>query len=458
MYRALLVALILLVTSPAHPAVFTVGPGGTHSTLQGALNAAVANGEDDEIRIRQGMVQTTASAVHAENFRLEITGGWAAGFGSAVADPSATVLTGSQLVQVLSLDIPAGDVLIRNLTLADGVADSGGGAHITVSNANFELAECRVIANTATGSTNVFGGGVRLVVDDDASAEIDRCLFANNNANSASAAGGGLSIAADDGSFVGRRLEFINNAAVGTATARGGGLSVDVGGIAPSVEFVRLTVRSNRVESNSASLGAGMHVRGSASLSGPFVEVEAAEFERNRRDGSAAGAAQLQLDAPDGNFTLRSVAALDGINVSGLRIDATAAAQFLTNNTTAAGNDADGIRHEDGSSNTQTQYNAIAFGNGGADLVVGDDGNGSVLTFGNLSGADPGVVDAANGNYRLASGSSAIDSCISSPAGGLGTLDADFGDRVVNGFVDCGAYEWSADNEDVVFGDGFEAL
>lgn len=460
----LLITLALASTSPVLAAVLTVGPGGAHSTLQSALNVAVSNGEDDEIRIRQGLLLTSATATHAENHRLEISGGWAAGFGSGVSDATLSVLTGNQAARVLDLSVTDGEVLIRNLTLFGGLAPTGAGADLGVNGpGRLELSDCVVSSNTADSDVGpvmppVFaaGGGVRLTVSTDGDAEISRCLFVNNVARPAAALGGGLALVSVDGSFLGNALEFVNNSAVGSGLAQGGAVLVDVGGADPSVEFTRLNVRNNRVDSDTAAVGAGMSILGAASTSGPFVTIEGAEFLRNRSDGTAPGAAQLELETSDGNFTLRSIAAVDGINATGLRIDATASAQVLVTNTTAAGNDIDGIRHEDGSSDTQAQYNAIAFGNGGADFVFGNDGNGASLSAGNLTATDPGVINAAAGNYRLATGSSAIDTCFPSPVGGLGTLDADFGARIVNGLVDCGAYEWSVDNEDRVFADGFE--
>jgi len=444
--------------------VLTVGPGGDFSSLQAALNVAVSNGENDEIRIRSGQFQTSATATHAEDFSLEITGGWNETFSQGVLDPGATVLTGTQAARVLSLDITEGDVLIRYLRIADGLATDGAGADVILRNqASFELADCEVIGNTASSVSVASGGGVRVTVDgftlgstNRAEAEIDRCLFVNNRALAADASGGGLAVNSIRGAFTGNRLEFFNNIAEGASEARGGAVVVDFNDSDAEVEFTRLTVRNNRIESDASAAGAGMHLQGSSTTSGPFVRLEGADFARNILDGSAPSAAQLEIEPLSGSFRLRSVAAVDGVGSSGVRIDARGSAQVFGVNITAAGNDLDGILQEDGTSNTLSQANVIAFANGGADLVLGDDGDGSVLSVTNLTGVDPGVIDAVGGNYRLQTGSSAIDSCSPSPLGGIGTLDADFGARVVNGQIDCGAYEWSADLEDTLFSDSFE--
>jgi hypothetical protein len=452
----LLLALAMAAGNPVTAAVLTVGPDGNFPSLQAALNVAQSNGEADEIRIQAGLLQTSAQATLAEDFFLEISGGWNASFDGAVDDASATELSGSQSQRVLSLAISAGDVLVRNLTLADGsAADGGAGVDITIEgNATFELARCRVLRNGVVASGAAGGGGVQILQVGNSTVELDRCVFAQNEVSAGTASGGGLQVTIEDGSFIGNGLEFFNNIASGTGIARGGAVAISAGGSGdPSVELRRLTVNNNAVDSDSSNVGAGLHLLTSPSISGPFVSVEGALFRRNRRNGSAAGAAQLEVNTSSGNVTLRSVAAVDGIDVSGLRVDAVSSAQAFVINTTAVNNDVDGIRHEDGSSNTQTQYNGIAFGNGAAQFVFGDDGNGNNLDFFNIVGTNPGFVDFAGGNYRLADGSSAIDSCLNSPVGGIGLIDADFGPRVVGSTVDCGAFEWTLDQ---VFGDRFQ--
>lgn len=457
-FRTLVITLAMAGSMPAAAAVLTVGPDGTYSNLQAALDVARNNGQDDEIRIQAGTLQTTAQVSYSEDFFLEIIGGWNSAFTSGVSDPAATVLSGGQAQQVLSMAVSDGNVLIRNLTLADGSSANGAGADFTVSNqARLELTQCEVLRNAAFGGTSASGGGVRVTLSSDATAEVSFCLFAQNQVQATTASGGGLMVVAPNGSFSGNTLEFINNAVVGSGSARGGAIAVDAGDQDPSVNFFRVRARSNRIESNTASLGAGIHVLTSPSLSGPFITFEGVEARGNRRDGSAAGAAQVEVQASAGNLTFRSVAAVDGVNASGVRIDATVDAQVFGVNITAAGNDVDGIRHEDGSSDTQAQFNAVAFGNGAAQFVLGNDGNGGVQSAGNLL-TDPGVIDAVNGDYRLATGSSAIDNCFNNPLGGIGTTDADFGARAIGPTVDCGAYEWSADNEDALFNDSFESI
>lgn len=69
---------------------------------------------------------------------------------------------------------------------------------------------------------------------------------------------------------------------------------------------------------------------------------------------------------------------------------------------------------------------------------------------------DPRFADAANGDYRLASSSGAIDNCSSQPTAGLGSIDADGNPRVENTLVDCGAFEFVPPPEELLFLNGFE--
>ena len=67
--------------TPGTAAILTVGPGGTHATVQAAIDDAQATPDDDELRLR-----ATTFFEHLELFesdtggRLEISGGWDAAF------------------------------------------------------------------------------------------------------------------------------------------------------------------------------------------------------------------------------------------------------------------------------------------------------------------------------------------------------------------------------------------
>jgi len=92
--------------------------------------------------------------------------------------------------------------------------------------------------------------------------------------------------------------------------------------------------------------------------------------------------------------------------------------------------------------------NSILYGNG-VDLYVA---NLTPAASNNLVGVNPGFVDPAAGNYRLAPGSPAENAGTNSPAAGLGTADCGGGVRVIDGVVDIGAFE----GVDLIFSDTFE--
>lgn len=122
-------------------------------------------------------------------------------------------------------------------------------------------------------------------------------------------------------------------------------------------------------------------------------------------------------------------------------------------NCTVAGNTGDGIENSNG---TLTLYNTIIAENTGTDIndYAGTvQGSNNLTTFDDWTGesennilvdsGQPLFEDAANGDYRLASGSQAIDGGDNSfvPSG----LERDLAgnSRISNGIVDIGAYEWS---------------
>lgn len=69
--------------------------------------------------------------------------------------------------------------------------------------------------------------------------------------------------------------------------------------------------------------------------------------------------------------------------------------------------------------------------------------------------ADPGFVDAASGNYRLAADSPLIDAGTDTPAGGAAGFDLDGAARILGAHIDIGAFELAPATE-AIFADGFD--
>lgn len=452
----LMPALAFALAAPAGAAVLTVGPDGDYADLDAALDVAAANGEDDNIRIQAGtlVIGQTASAVHAEDRFLEISGGWNASFDAGVTDPAATVLSGSGTGQVMALTVSAGEVIIRYLSLAEGSAPQGAGADLSVENsATLQFSDCIVRDNDVSGAAVSGGGGLRVNAFDSASVEVSRCRFERNTATATVlASGGGMLVVVNDGSFTSEGLVFEDNLVDSGASgsANGGGLAVDLGTSDGSATFRRLLVRGNLSSGALASGGAGMQVTSDGATQ--QLLVEGAQLVGNTDDSGLGQAAQLQVGAETGTLRLRSIAAVDGIGVAGVRIATNGEAQLIATNLTVAGNALDGYRHEAASSATQVLENSLAFGNGGADLATSNSVGGFSTFLNQVS--DPGVVDAAGGNYRLSAvATTAINQAWSAPVAGLGAIDADGRPRVVDVVPDLGAFEFLPV---AIFGNGFE--
>ena len=93
-------------------------------------------------------------------------------------------------------------------------------------------------------------------------------------------------------------------------------------------------------------------------------------------------------------------------------------------------------------------YNCIIYGNTYSDGFAAysgysadvDEGTGEGSSFYNCYTSDPSFVDAANGDYRLAAGSPCIDAGDNSYV--VGETDLSGNQRIVNGTIDIGCYEY----------------
>ena len=456
MNRFLIVLFITLIFSlPVRSEIFTVGFDGEFPSLELPLFIASLNGEDDEIRIQTGLHFTDdLFEIYADENTLEISGGWNDSFTSRVSDPSGTEITGLASTRVISLDIRAGSVWIHNLTLEGGRSEGGSGADLIVSgNARLELSDCLVENNLVITEDNGQGAGVRLAISDSAEVEITRCEFIGNVVSGPNASGGGLQINAMSGRFNGSDLYFFLNRAQGEGAINGGAISIHLGIADPIVDLKRLEIIGSSIFDGNSAQGSGLFA---SSMGGQQqFSIEGAEFIRNNRFNGPP-ASQIEVQASSGNHLLRSIVVVDGNSADGFVLEATGDAQILASNLTASANLGVGIRHESNSSAVQSIENSIAWNNQGGDLVASNVGTGALQLTQN-STSDPGVINAEINDYRLLANSSAIDNCMLDTIAGLGTFDANGGARLVNGQVDCGAYEWSGDEEDVLFKDAFES-
>jgi len=109
---------------PAQSAEFCVNDA---VTLQAALDTAGSNGENDTIRLVQGIYGGSFSFYAVEGYAITLLGGYGPGCGSRVIDPSNTALDGGGSVRPLllsyELDFGCGDIVLEGITFRNG--DSG---------------------------------------------------------------------------------------------------------------------------------------------------------------------------------------------------------------------------------------------------------------------------------------------------------------------------------------------
>lgn len=129
-------AMSLCASSLAHAATFCVSDG---EVLANAMRTAATNGQDDVIRIRAGVLRTTAffnsEATWDSDFgagdsdrNLTLSGGWNSGCTSQTIDPTLTVLDAQYFngaVRFRSDSLFSGQVSVSNFTITRGFSVPG---------------------------------------------------------------------------------------------------------------------------------------------------------------------------------------------------------------------------------------------------------------------------------------------------------------------------------------------
>ena len=216
--------------------VFTVGPAGTHATLQSAVTAATGLGGDHEIRIQEGVFDNGETFVSVnDNLSLTISGGWDSAFSEVTSDPSLTSLSGGTTTEIMNVRAEgSGTFRLENLTMTEGFTEqSGAGVFlVTLGSAIVEILDCHFLDNEAgldDGSTDSpFGAAIDASLRDESSLLIRACLFQGNTARGSSGASGSVTLSASndssvrvtESSFIGNEARSVQDSAVG------GGLKV----------------------------------------------------------------------------------------------------------------------------------------------------------------------------------------------------------------------------------------
>lgn len=430
----------LLPASAAFGAVLTVGPGGTYASVQSAIDVAVNTPGDDEIRIGIATYTERLNLFVTADERLDVSGGWNAMFDTRSNDPQLTVIDANQTGRVLLAEAYAGVIAFANLTLTRGLSNYSGGAGLTArAVGEVSLSDC-VVRDSVTRLDNAGAeaGGVSVVAYGNGRAELSRCHVHSNRVESQDsfARAGGVSAAAGGDSLVRVASNLIaDNVAASGVEGFAGGLD----GIA--FASGRLEIVDNLIAGNTADVYGGVNLFLVPDNTGAQLH-----FERNRVVGNISidpvPTVQVQVTGSTaGVLQVRDSLIAGGVGSGGLRAGRDGSAiVHLTNNTLA---DNDGV--------DLASQGGITIANTLADttqLFAGLD-----TLQNNLFDVDPGYVDRAEGDYRLAPTSPAIGAGTLTPPGGLGTLDLDGNARVRGLGVDIGAYEA---NDLRLFADGFE--
>ena len=456
-----------LLAAPTRAVIRTVGPTGSYATIQEAVDAAVAAGGYNDIRVAKGTYLENVVVPPAfASGTTDIRGGWELTFRVRSLDPAATVVDGGGSGRPFELEISGGRLQIEGFTITNGLATfdpggsfpsdlpEGGGVRAELTRgAKLFLVNNHIRGNRAlnappgSGYAYAHGGGVLANLQGASELTLRRNLITENLAasdnNESTGVGGGLWVRAVDGTRVlvqDNRIEE-NATRANNEQNTGSGVYIHLDNDASGV-FHGNTVARNRAERAGTS-GGNVGIGGALWLS--HDSSGTLDVRRNRwLDNTGSGSSIDQVDLlsnANGTifFTDSLVAGGDAAGVNALAFDESSL--HLTN-LTVTGNVTNGILAGGDPSATLTLFNSVLFRNG-TDLFTG---SGSPGVVANLIGIDPLFRDPAAGDYRLSSGSPAIDAGRNPlvPAERLGVHDLDGNARVANGVVDQGAYETGA--------------
>jgi hypothetical protein len=446
---ALPVELVCLAAS-AGATTFTVGAGGTHASVQAAVNAALAAGGDHEIRIRQGSFPERLNVPATFSGGLSVSGGWDAAFATRSEDAGLTVIAAAGLGRPLAVDVTAGTLRFEGLTLSGGLADHGGGVRARLrGSASLVLANVRIVDNAAAGA-EAKGGGVYAELSGSSRLTIEDSQVADNLAEGAEVVeAGGLFVGCAESSHFSLLRSSVerNRAASTDESGRGAGLTVICFG-AGSATIDDNLLADNEAVGSGQSFGYGVALSLLAADESPPTGEVVARRNRilgNQYSDEAAFADHVTLAVQGAEAAIvLSDSVVAGGSAGGVGASAVDGGVVRLTNLTVAGHQQLGVfdyRLAGGAApaGTVSLFNTIVFGNG-----TDTDLTSFVVRGSNLVGVDPRFVAPELADYRLEDGSPAIDAGTNTPPGGLGSTDVERRTRVTGGKVDIGAHEFGS--------------
>ena len=401
-------------------------------TIQAGINAAfsgdtvlVAPGTYNEAINFNGKAITLASEAGANGTTIDATG----------LDAS-----------VITIPTAAGPSTVDGFTLTGGKGtDAGNGARlgggINIQGGSVTIQNCGIVDNTAIGTTNPpssftsgRGGGIYAV---GTQIVVRRCAVISNSAGGdcGGGRGGGCYITSTNAQIVECAIEengASGGACAGTAQGEGGGIYLT----STSAAIVNSTINNNGVGGAGAG-AAGIYVSTTSNTALINCSVS-----KNHATQCCSAPGPVSSGIFSGGTLTIHCSTIVGNTLGGVG---------------GGLNPAGGVR---ASNNSVTISNSIVFGNAAAEifgnaLAVSDSCVEGGFAGANIIDEDPLFADLANGDYRLSDQSPCRD------IGDLSTLPPDDDDldgdgttkeyvpvdlggdrRIVNGFLDMGAFEW----------------
>ncbi len=448
----LFVCVVLAISSGVGAAVFTAGPGGAYSTIQGAIDAALAAGGDNYIKVRAESYDESLSIPDTMiSGSLTFLGGWDIWFAARNSDPASTTIHPSGDASAVVVEHVGGVVRFDGMTFTgERTGGYGGGVYAQIRGFSELYFDHCVIRDSTSGYA---GGGAYIKVLENAVLEILDCEIINNSVvNVNGGIGGGIYLYHNAGSTVNISWSSIRDnsvAAGGSSNAKGGGLFLEMWGY-------RFNMLDCELSGNALGSSTGDRQGSEAYLKvSQFPDLyQYVELRRNRYSstGSIGSASMLEVFSNPSNSQVATMITdswFSGGAGAGIDVEMYNGGSFMAANNTVT--ECGGVSinlQSDGSQGS----NAIdicygVYWNNGTDTPTTPAGT----THSNLIGTDPLFVDPAGGNYRLQASSPAIDVFTDYPAWDFSDIDLHNTDRRIGSRVDCGGSEWGG-----IFGDGFE--
>jgi len=438
--------IVQLVSVGSEAAVFTVGIGGTYSTVQDAIDAALAAGGDNHIKMRASTFHELITIPDTmTSGSLSFTGGWSVFFTSRNPDPTSTVIHDWSDGTAATIQHVGGTVRFDGITFTGNnpIDDAGGLFAQLFGAAELFLDHC-VITDSSTGER---GGGGLIALHDTSKFEMFDCVVSNNLAlNAAGTTGGGLHLYLTDsstGKIAWSIIEGNTLQAAGSSTIKGAGVYLQ---ILMTAQFeIFDSIFSNNILVPTTGVEYGSEAFVTLYAGSPNVALR-----RNRyiADASGAGYQMLYIGASSDATAAVSDSWFSGGDSSVIFSEIVDNSRLYLNNNTVTDFVSQSVYLAGYGDHYLISMTNNILWNDGYDHPFLSPG---AITSGNLIGEDPLFVNPGEKNFRLRAGSPAIDIATGSPAGGLSSIDLHGFERVMGPAVDAGASEWGG-----LFKDGFE--